>query len=337
MKAWHFATRGPEQTREIAAELGRSIGEVGLVIGLTGPLGAGKTLFVKGLAEGLGVDPRLVSSPTFVIAQQYPLADGVRVLHHVDLYRLESELELEAIGFDDMFSRGAVLAVEWADRFPGALGGEGLEIELEGPSARDEDDARSLEVTTPRRTARVRARGPEAERVLADWSARVARWEGADEEGASSARAPKGRSGQADLRGLAPLLLALGLAGLAGFESSEAPEACLAPSVVAEDALGVRSVICEADRERLPSRAGLGGLLFGRRVDLNAASAPLLEALPGIGPARAQAIVASRAVRPFVSVADLERVPGIGPGIRARVEPWLRVEGAIASESASHD
>jgi tRNA threonylcarbamoyladenosine biosynthesis protein TsaE len=320
MKAWHFATRGPEQTREIAAELGRSIGEVGLVIALMGPLGAGKTLFVKGLAEGLGVDPRLVSSPTFVIAQQYPLADGVRVLHHVDLYRLESELELEAIGFDEMFARGAVLAVEWADRFPGALGAEGLEIELEGPSAHAEDDAGPLEATTPRRAARVRARGPEAERVLADWSGRVARWEVEDEEGASTARPPKGR-----------------LSGLAGFESSEAPEACVMPSVVAEDALGVRSVACAADQERLPSRAGLGGLLFGRRVDLNAASAPLLDALPGIGPARAQAIVASRAERPFVSVADLERVPGIGPGIRARLEPWLRVESTVDAEGTLHE
>ncbi|MBW2425806.1 MAG: tRNA (adenosine(37)-N6)-threonylcarbamoyltransferase complex ATPase subunit type 1 TsaE, partial [Deltaproteobacteria bacterium] len=313
------------------------IGEVGLVIALIGPLVAGKTLFVKGLAEGLGVDPRLVSSPTFVIAQQYPLDDGVRVLHHVDLYRLESELELEAIGFDEMFARGAVLAVEWADRFPGALGAEGLEIELEGPSASAAGDAGALEATTPHRAGRVRARGPEAERVLTDWSGRVARWLAEDEEGVSTARPSKGRPGQADLRSLAPLLLALGLAGLAGFDASEAPEVCGMPSVVAEDALGVRSVACGSDREGLPARAGVGGLLFGRRVDLNAASAPLLEALPGIGPARAQAIVASRAERPFVSVTELERVPGIGPGIRARVEPWLRVQGAIDAQSALHE
>ncbi len=89
MKTWFFDSPDPEHTFACGADLGRSIGRDGLVIALVGPLGAGKTVFVKGLADGLGIDARLVSSPTFVIAQQYPIPVGPEALHHVDLYRLE--------------------------------------------------------------------------------------------------------------------------------------------------------------------------------------------------------------------------------------------------------
>ena len=65
MASWTFVSRDPDETRAIARELGRAIGADGAVLALIGPLGAGKTVFVKGLAEGLGVDPRGVSSPTF--------------------------------------------------------------------------------------------------------------------------------------------------------------------------------------------------------------------------------------------------------------------------------
>ena len=88
----------------------------------------GKTVFVKGLAEGLGVDPARVTSPTFVIANEYP-APG-RLLAHVDLYRIESAQELEATGFLDYLEPGAVVAVEWADRFPDALPEDRLELRL---------------------------------------------------------------------------------------------------------------------------------------------------------------------------------------------------------------
>jgi tRNA threonylcarbamoyladenosine biosynthesis protein TsaE len=98
MQTWAFDSPDAERTLERGVELGRSISAAGLAIELIGPLGAGKTVFVKGLATGLGVDARSVSSPTFVIAQQYRLATGPESLHHVDLYRLESESELESIG-----------------------------------------------------------------------------------------------------------------------------------------------------------------------------------------------------------------------------------------------
>ena len=79
---------------------------------LSGPLGAGKTAFVRGLAAGLGADPDLVSSPTFTIVQEY--AGGTR-LQHVDLYRLTTA-EADDLGLDEL-GADAVLAVEWPERW----------------------------------------------------------------------------------------------------------------------------------------------------------------------------------------------------------------------------
>jgi tRNA threonylcarbamoyladenosine biosynthesis protein TsaE len=94
---------------------GRSLAEdlqPGDVVLLSGVLGAGKTAFVRGLAEGLGADPASVSSPTFTIIQEY--AGAIRI-QHVDLYRL-TPVEVEDLGLDDLLS-GAVMAVEWPERW----------------------------------------------------------------------------------------------------------------------------------------------------------------------------------------------------------------------------
>lgn len=87
----------------------------GDVIGLEGNLGSGKTVFVRGLAQGLGLlRPATVKSPTFVIMHIYPAKIPV---YHFDLYRMEKVRDLEAIGFDDFLSDpGAVACIEWADR-----------------------------------------------------------------------------------------------------------------------------------------------------------------------------------------------------------------------------
>lgn len=81
---------------------------------LTGDLGAGKTAFVKGLAEGLGIDPLEVSSPTFTLIQEY--RGGRLTLYHIDLYRLSAP-EVDDLGLDDLISEGGVVAVEWPDRW----------------------------------------------------------------------------------------------------------------------------------------------------------------------------------------------------------------------------
>ncbi len=130
-----------------------------MAIGLVGPLGAGKTLFVRGLAEGLGHPGELVTSPTFVICQEYR-TPGAPVLAHLDLYRVASEAELEATGFLDLLAPGVVLAVEWADRLPGALPPEriGVCFAPAGPEERE---------------LRLEARGVAAARVVGRLAERV--------------------------------------------------------------------------------------------------------------------------------------------------------------------
>ena len=99
-----------QAARELAASLDR-----GAVILLYGDLGAGKTVFVKGLAEGLGADSDDVTSPTFTLVQEYR---GRIPLYHVDLFRLETAAEIDDLGLDELGAAG-VLAVEWAERLPG--------------------------------------------------------------------------------------------------------------------------------------------------------------------------------------------------------------------------
>lgn len=110
------------QSEEDTRQLGRKIAislAAPAILSLEGPLGAGKTCFVKGLAEGLGIDPLDVSSPTFTLVHEY---HGGRIpLIHFDLYRIESEEELASFGFHDYLSEPIVAAVEWGEKFPSAL------------------------------------------------------------------------------------------------------------------------------------------------------------------------------------------------------------------------
>ena len=112
-----FRSSSPEQTASIARRLARTLPR-GAVIALVGPLGAGKTAFVKGLASGLGLPPREAVSPTFTLVHEHP---GPRPLFHADLYRLESREQVAELGLDDYAARGGILAIEWAERAAGAL------------------------------------------------------------------------------------------------------------------------------------------------------------------------------------------------------------------------
>jgi len=111
-----YETNSPEETHKLGAQLGTSL-KTGDCIALIGDLGAGKTAFVRGLAEGLGCDVRLVSSPTYVLVQEYSSPDDEHVpLYHLDLYRLGDPVEeFDDLGVDEMLSNGVVV-IEWADR-----------------------------------------------------------------------------------------------------------------------------------------------------------------------------------------------------------------------------
>jgi tRNA threonylcarbamoyladenosine biosynthesis protein TsaE len=115
-------TASEEETQAVARELSATF-RAGDVVLLSGDLGAGKTTFVRGLAEGLGIDPREVSSPTFTLVHEYR-GNGL-TLYHADLYRLEraatDDLGLEEIGVKD-----GVLAIEWPDRLTHELPGATL-------------------------------------------------------------------------------------------------------------------------------------------------------------------------------------------------------------------
>ena len=106
------------ETRLAGRQLAASL-RGGEVLSLEGPLGAGKTTFVKGLAQGLGCGADEVSSPTFTLVHEYP--SGRLPFVHLDLYRLDEPQELAALGFDDLLTGQTIAAIEWGDKFPEAL------------------------------------------------------------------------------------------------------------------------------------------------------------------------------------------------------------------------
>jgi tRNA threonylcarbamoyladenosine biosynthesis protein TsaE len=117
----------PSATTAFGRRLGESLFP-GSVVALIGPLGAGKTYLVRAIAEGLGTaDSRVISSPTFVLIQEY----SARLpIYHFDAYRLRSEAEFHDLGAHEYFSGDGVCLVEWADRVPGSIPAEHLRIEL---------------------------------------------------------------------------------------------------------------------------------------------------------------------------------------------------------------
>jgi tRNA threonylcarbamoyladenosine biosynthesis protein TsaE len=106
-----ITTRGPGQTRAF----GRSLAEQlppGSVLALHGELGSGKTCFVQGLAEGLGISA-IVNSPTYTLIHEYR---GARPLYHIDLYRVRSADEALGLGLEEYLQPDGITAIEWADR-----------------------------------------------------------------------------------------------------------------------------------------------------------------------------------------------------------------------------
>lgn len=114
MPTENFITHSADETFELAYQLGEAINDPAVFL-LQGDLGAGKTVFAKGIAAGLDIDPAEVNSPTFTLINQH---EGRRRLYHLDLYRLEGSLdELLELGLEEMLGdQNAVVLIEWPER-----------------------------------------------------------------------------------------------------------------------------------------------------------------------------------------------------------------------------
>ena len=130
-------SQSEEDTSAAGERLGTSL-RAGDVVLLYGELGAGKTAFVRGLARGLGASADDVSSPTFTLIQEYA---GRVPLYHVDLYRLEPR-EIPDLGLEDLVLGEGVVAIEWADRWPGRPD-DVIEVTIEHAG----EEARSIRVS----------------------------------------------------------------------------------------------------------------------------------------------------------------------------------------------
>ena len=120
-------TKSPKETINLAVCLSRDL-QMGDFIALEGDLGTGKTVFVKGLAKGLGVENHLyVNSPSFVIVREYR---GEKDLYHFDVYRLEEKDFCESIDYERYFYNKGITVVEWADKIKDLFPDEYLEIKI---------------------------------------------------------------------------------------------------------------------------------------------------------------------------------------------------------------
>ena len=142
MTSLRVETRSAGETHALAARLADTV-RPGDVLLLSGDLGAGKTVFARGLAAGLGVAEPVVS-PTFTIVREY---EGRLPLVHVDVYRLETVRELQDLGFDEIIRDDAVSVIEWGDSVA-ALFPEWLEVSIAlTGGGLEHDDVRELELT----------------------------------------------------------------------------------------------------------------------------------------------------------------------------------------------
>jgi len=173
--AARLRTRSARSTFALGARLGRLLGP-GDVVALVGDLGAGKTQLARGACHGAAVPPEQVASPSFAIVATYR---GRIPVHHADLYRIADADELHATGFFDLLGGDGALLVEWADRVPGALPADRLEIhmshvarapsvrsiEISGAGTRHADLARALAGRRPRSRSTTSPSPPQRERV----------------------------------------------------------------------------------------------------------------------------------------------------------------------------
>ena len=135
-------TESAQQTQDFGRTFANKL-KGGEILALTGDLGSGKTTFMQGLAQGLGIEDRIIS-PTFVLVRTYKTASG-KNLYHLDLYRLEENIkkELEKIGIEDFWNdEENIIVIEWADRAREIIPNQAIWIDFQ----RSDGDSRKITV-----------------------------------------------------------------------------------------------------------------------------------------------------------------------------------------------
>jgi tRNA threonylcarbamoyladenosine biosynthesis protein TsaE len=136
-----FTTNSPEETIALGRELASVLVPPKIVV-LQGDLGAGKTTLVKGIAEGFhAASHENVTSPTFTLIHEY--RGPAATLYHIDLYRIDTQRELETLGLDDLRNENSVLLIEWGEKFPRFQRERDVEIAL----VRVSDNQRQIIIT----------------------------------------------------------------------------------------------------------------------------------------------------------------------------------------------
>lgn len=123
----HYVTcTSEEETKEVGRKLGK-IATTGTVISLRGPLGAGKTIIAKGIAEALGITEAIVS-PTFTLVQEY---EGRLPMHHLDLYRIDGIEDFEGIGGEELLYSAGITVIEWSEKIEHLLPIQTIRVTIE--------------------------------------------------------------------------------------------------------------------------------------------------------------------------------------------------------------
>ena len=139
-----YRTGSEDETIALGESLARDLPARAVVL-LIGNLGAGKTTLAKGIVKGLkAANPEQVSSPTFTLIHEYPLASSGRPkVYHVDLYRLDHPREVSRLGLEELFDQEAVVLIEWGERFPQLMPAGRIEIRIQA----DDADQREITIT----------------------------------------------------------------------------------------------------------------------------------------------------------------------------------------------
>ena len=125
-------SKSVDETREFARTFAVSkVQHKPLIIALSGDLGAGKTAFVQGFAEGLKITDKIIS-PTFVLAREHKIPNTNQTLHHIDLYRLEENTDIKTLGIEDLLKdENNIVLIEWADKIKNLLPKTSVYINIE--------------------------------------------------------------------------------------------------------------------------------------------------------------------------------------------------------------